>query len=75
MKMPGMGGIEFLRELRADSQLKDSVVFTLATFLRDEDKALVKQHSVARHLIKGDIGADGSNLFELLQEYWHVAQE
>ena len=72
MKMPRMDGMEFLRELRADPQLKDSVVFVLSTFMREEDKAMADQHSVAGHLVKGDMGEDGSKLVELLQEYWHL---
>ena len=72
MKMPRMDGIAFLRELRADPQLKDSVVFMLSTYMREEDKARADRQSVAVHLVKGDIGEDGSKLMVLLQEYWHL---
>jgi len=75
MKMPRMGGIEFLRELRADPQLKDSAVFMLSTFMREEEKAMADQHSVVGHLVKGDMGEDGSTLVELLQEYWRVVEK
>jgi len=72
MKMPRMDGSEFLRLLRADPELKDSDVFMLATFVRDEENAAADQHTVTGHLDKSDLGEDGSRLVELLQEYWHV---
>ena len=72
MKLPGMDGVEFLRELRADPQLKDSVVFMLTTFMTDEDKTTAMRHSVAGVILKGEIAEDGSKLIELMQEYWYV---
>ena len=72
MKMPRMDGVEFLRELRADPQLKDAVVFMLTTFRREAEKTAAYQHSVAGYLVKEDIGEDGSKLVELLQDYWRL---
>src|SRR3982751_3166509 len=38
INMPMMNGIEFLKEIRSDENLKDTVVFVLTTSPRDEDK-------------------------------------
>ena len=72
MKLPRMDGIEFLRELRADPQLKDTIVFMLTTFMRDEEKAAAIRHAVAGVILKGEIAEDDSKLVELLEEYWRV---
>ena len=72
MNMPRMGGIEFLRELRADPQLKDIIVVMLATHLRDEEKAVALDFSAAGLILKGEIAEDGSKLISLLEEFWCV---
>lgn len=55
INMPLMNGIEFLGELRADEELKDSVVFILTTSPRDEDKAITYKMNVAGYFLKNDI--------------------
>ena len=39
LNMPRMNGLEFLKEIRADEDLKKSVVFMITTSKGEEDKA------------------------------------
>jgi CheY-like chemotaxis protein len=66
INMPMMNGIEFLRELRGDESLKDSVVFVLTTSPRDEDKSNAYQLNVAGYFLKKDV----KELINLLSLYW-----
>lgn len=66
INMPMMNGIEFLKELRSDEHLKDSVVFILTTSPRDEDKNNAYQLNVAGYFLKKDV----KELISLLSLYW-----
>ena len=66
INMPMMNGIEFLKELRSDEHLKDSVVFVLTTSPRDEDKNNAYQLNVAGYFLKKDV----KELISLLSLYW-----
>ena len=66
INMPMMNGIEFLKELRSDEKLKDSVVFVLTTSPRDEDKNSAYKLNVAGYFLKKDV----KELINLLSLYW-----
>lgn len=68
INMPLMNGIEMLKELRNDEQLKDSIVFILTTSPRDEDKNISYQLNVAGYFLKQDI----KELVNLLSLYWQL---
>lgn len=68
INMPMMNGIEMLRELRADEDLKDTIVFVLTTSPRDEDKAMSYELNVAGYFLKKDI----KDLVNLLSLYWQL---
>ncbi len=68
INMPLMNGIELLKELRNDENLKDSVVFILTTSPRDEDKSISYQLNVAGYFLKQDI----KELVNLLSLYWQL---
>lgn len=68
INMPMMNGIEFLKEIRSDENLKDSVVFVLTTSPRDEDKATTYKLNVAGYFLKKDI----KELVNLLSLYWEL---
>ncbi len=68
INMPMMNGIEFLKEIRSDEHLKDSVVFVLTTSPRDEDKATTYKLNVAGYFLKKDI----KELINLLSLYWEL---
>jgi CheY-like chemotaxis protein len=68
INMPMMNGIEFLKEIRSDEDLKDSVVFVLTTSPRDEDKTTTYKLNVAGYFLKKDI----KELVNLLSLYWQL---
>ena len=52
LNMPKMGGIEFLQELRADSNLKPIPVIILTTSDEDKDRIEAYNLNVAGNLLK-----------------------
>ena len=74
LNMPRMNGVEFLRELRADEALRDTVVFVLTTSKSDEDRVASYNFNVAGYIVKNDVGAGFINLVNLLDHYWRVVE-
>jgi CheY-like chemotaxis protein len=74
INMPRMSGIDFLRELRADAALQDSVVFVLTTSKSDEDRMASYDFNVAGYVIKSDVGSGFLRLVEMLEHYWKVVE-
>ena len=70
INMPLMNGLELLREVRNDVNLKDNIVFILTTSPREEDKHLSYQLNVAGYFLKQDI----KTLINLLGLYWGINQ-
>lgn len=68
INMPLMNGLELLKALRADENLKDTVVFILTTSPRSEDKDMTYQMNVAGYFLKKDI----HQLITLLRLYWEI---
>lgn len=52
LNMPRMGGIEFLKELRKDEDLKKSIVFIMTTSNADRDKVNAYDLGVAGYILK-----------------------
>jgi len=69
INMPRMNGIEFLKELRQDQELRRSVVFVLTTSDRDEDKQAAYDAQVAGYVLKSKVGSDFTNVLTLLKSY------
>jgi len=72
--MPRMNGIQFLKELRGDPRLSDSVVFVLTTSDHDEDKESAYEHNVAGYLLKSGIGNDFMTAIRMLDSYMDSIQ-
>lgn len=72
LNMPRMDGIEFLDELRKDSDHRDAVVFVLTTSKADEDRAASYDKNVAGYIVKSDVGKGFLKVTELLDNYWRV---
>jgi CheY-like chemotaxis protein len=68
INMPMMNGIELLKEVRNDDELKDSVIFVLTTSPREEDINTTYQLNVAGYFLKKDI----KELINLLSLYWTI---
>ncbi len=74
LNMPRMSGAEFLREVRKDPDLKDTIVFVLTTSQADADKIAVYDLNVAGYLVKDEVGRDYQALTGLLRHYWEVVE-
>ncbi|MEP7168753.1 MAG: response regulator [Bacteroidota bacterium] len=72
LNMPKMNGIEFLRELRADKNLKSLSVFIMTTSSDERDRADAYELNVAGYLIK-PISLDNYNhIVATLSAFWKL---
>jgi len=69
LNMPKMNGIEFLKELRADNALCNSIVFVLTTSDADQDKLAAYREHVAGYLLKGKVGEGFVEIVRMLECY------
>ncbi len=74
LNMPKMDGIQFLHELRNDSELKRSIVFILTTSKNDRDKAEAYDLNVAGYIVKETAGTDFLKLIDLIDNYWRLVE-
>ena len=69
LNMPRMNGFEFLREMRDDPRLRDSVVFVLTSSDDDSDRSRAYQEMIAGYMVKSAVGPQFVKLASLLQQY------
>lgn len=74
INMPRMNGIEFLKELRADEQIRDAIVFVLTTSDNDQDKSDAYRYNVAGYILKHDFANGFDDAVQLLSAYWRVIE-
>jgi CheY-like chemotaxis protein len=74
INMPRMNGLEFLRELRGDPELRRSIVFVLTTSNREEDKLAAYEGHVAGYILKSRAGEDFLEVIKMLRSYWRVIE-
>jgi CheY-like chemotaxis protein len=74
LNLPRMNGLEFLQQLRQDSELRHSIVFILTTSNRAEDVRAAYQEQVAGYILKATAGQNFTNLVDLLDMYWRVIE-
>lgn len=72
LKMPRMGGLEFLEALRS-SEWHQSVVFVLTSSQNDQDICAAYDAYIAGYFVKNRIGEDFMGLIELIDGYWKIA--
>lgn len=72
LNLPRMNGIEFLKELRQDENLRKSVVFVLTTSHDEKDILAAYNLNVAGYIVKSNVGQDFIRLTNLLDAYWTV---
>ena len=70
LNMPGMGGIEFLRELRADPKLRLTPVVVLTTSGDEKDRIDAYDFHVAGYLRKPVEFPNFMELTAALNKYW-----
>jgi CheY-like chemotaxis protein len=74
LNMPGMGGIEFLRELRADPTLRLTPVVVLTTSGDEKDRIDAYDFHVAGYLRKPVEFPNFMELTAALNKYWTLVE-
>jgi CheY-like chemotaxis protein len=74
LNMPKMNGIEFLRELRADPELRATSVVVLTTSNEERDKVEAYQLNVAGYLLKPVTFPSFVDLMATLNKYWTLVE-
>jgi CheY-like chemotaxis protein len=69
INLPRMTGLEFLRILRQDPELRRSIVFVLTTSNRAQDKMAAYNEQVAGYLVKSKVNSDFNKVITLLDYY------
>jgi CheY-like chemotaxis protein len=74
LNMPRMNGIEFLRELRADPELKSTTVVVLTTSNDERDKVDAYDLNVAGYLLKPVTFSNFCEVMTTLNRYWALVE-
>lgn len=74
LNMPRMNGIEFLKELRKDEALQETIVFVLTTSKAEEDRVEAYRLNVAGYIVKADPAISFMKAVEMLDHYWKVVE-
>ncbi len=74
LNMPRMNGIEFLKYIREDSELRQEVVFVLTTSDLDGDKDAAYGSNVAGYILKDKVGEDFEKLLGLIDSFWRIVE-
>lgn len=72
INMPRMNGHEFMREVRADPELCDTVIFVLTTSNDESDMTEAYQNQAAGFIVKSHLKGDYQSLAMMLKTYWDV---
>ena len=72
LQMPRMGGIEFLKIIRADENLADLVVFVLTTSKSESDMLSSYSQHIAGYFVKGEVGEKFLGIVDVLESYWKI---
>jgi len=74
LNMPRMNGIEFLQELRTDSELTSTPVVVLTTSNDDQDKVNAYNMNVAGYLLKPVTFQNFCDVMVALNKYWSLVE-
>ncbi|MCF8366925.1 MAG: response regulator [Bacteroidales bacterium] len=74
LNMPKMGGIEFLKELRSDENLKNISVFVMTTSNEDNDKVEAFRLNVAGYILKPLSMESFIHAVSTLHNYWMLCE-
>jgi CheY-like chemotaxis protein len=74
LNMPKMSGLEFLRELRADSTLQATPVVVLTTSNDERDKIEAYNLNVAGYLLKPVTFANFVEVMAAINKYWALVE-
>lgn len=74
LNMPRMNGLEFLDALRADPELKRSIVFVMTTSSAEEDRVSAYGKSIAGYILKHSAAHSFLDPLTMLEHYWRVIE-
>lgn len=74
LNMPKMGGIEFLRELRADADLRPTPVVVLTTSNEERDRVEAYNLNVAGYILKPVTLSSFMETMATLNRYWTLSE-
>lgn len=74
LNMPKMGGIEFLKALRADRKLRSTPVIVLTTSDQERDRVNAYDLNVAGYILKPVTFANFSEVMAALNRYWTLCE-
>lgn len=74
LNMPKMNGIEFLKELRGDEQLKAIPVIVLTTSNEDKDKVEAYKLNVAGYILKPVTFNSFVETVATMNKYWDLSE-
>jgi CheY-like chemotaxis protein len=74
LNMPEMGGLEFLKELRADPTLHKLPVVILTTSMQDSEIAAAYEYHVAGYIIKPITFSNFVEKIDALNRYWSMSE-
>ena len=74
LNLPRLGGMDFLREMRADPLLNDTVVFVLTTSADERDCKRAYEEHVAGYMVKSEVGPQFTKMVEMLRPYLSVVR-
>ncbi|HUR69664.1 MAG TPA: response regulator [Candidatus Thermoplasmatota archaeon] len=74
LNMPKMGGIEFLRELRGDSDLRSTPVVVLTTSNEERDRIEAYDLNVAGYILKPVTLTSFMETMATLNRYWMLSE-
>lgn len=69
LNMPRVDGFEFLRQLRADPELHDDVVFVLTTSDTESDRRRAYHENIAGYMVKAAVGPQFARLAQVVAGY------
>jgi len=74
LNLPRLSGMDFLREVRADPLLNDTVVFVLTTSADMRDCKRAYEEHVAGYMIKSELGPQFQRMVDMLRPYLAVVR-
>ncbi|CUB06691.1 Response regulator receiver domain [Marinomonas fungiae] len=74
LNLPRMVGLELLKTIREDDDLKDAIVFVLTTSNKDEEICSAYRLNVAGYIVKSSLSQDFSQILEFLDHYWRLVE-
>ena len=74
LNMPRMGGLEFMAQVRQDTDLRDCVVFIMTTSDAPDDIAAAYAQKVAGYIVKDDAVGSMRRAMEMLGVYTRIVR-